>query len=138
MTDYVPTARIVGKLLNQKREAYGGRHTDTGRIMEALFPDGVPKETVHLVPVVSRILDKLMRLCKGNEELFKESPWLDIAGYAILMLAEEYVDAVHGPYPNGPADFEDETLVLGRTFHSTSQEVDESYRQTGTRTGETS
>lgn len=85
MLTYEAMGRKIGSIVDQKNKAYGNSFQNAGRIMEVLFPSGIPKEKLDLALVLVRVIDKLGRIA-NEQHAFNEDPWLDIAGYAILML----------------------------------------------------
>jgi len=78
----------IGELLEKKQAAYGNSFGKAGRVMELLYPEGIPLEHVDDALVVVRIIDKLFRIATDKDAL-GESPWRDIAGYAILALRRD-------------------------------------------------
>jgi len=88
MTDYLAVGAQLGDLLSRKQEAYGDSFSKSEDVLELLYPTGVhPNQYKDLLPMV-RIIDKLFRIAT-RKEAFGESPWQDIAGYALLALANE-------------------------------------------------
>lgn len=83
MTDYVKTASEIGKLVSQKQEAYGDSFNKCEQIIKILFPHGIKPESYKDLLTVTRIVDKLFRIAT-KKDAFGESPYRDIAGYALL------------------------------------------------------
>jgi hypothetical protein len=83
MSDYVATGTMIGKIVQEKNEAYGNSVAEADKILHILFPDGIPSDKYCDVALIVRILDKLMRIAT-QKEAFGESPYLDIAGYGLL------------------------------------------------------
>lgn len=81
----------IGNLLDEKNEAYGDSFAKAGSILHVLYPDGVRPEQYRDLLAITRILDKLFRIAT-NKDAFGESPWRDVAGYAILALANDKRD----------------------------------------------
>lgn len=73
----------IGRLVETKQAAYGDSFGRSGAVMRALYPDGVPLEKLDDALTVVRVLDKLFRIATDRDAL-GESPWRDIAGYALL------------------------------------------------------
>lgn len=73
----------IGRLVQQKQQAYGDSFGKSGQVMRVLYPDGIPPEKLEDALTVTRILDKLFRIATDRDAL-GESPWRDIAGYALL------------------------------------------------------
>ena len=88
MADYEKLGTDIGKLVQEKQQAYGDAISKTGAIMRILYPQGVPLEKLDDMLLVVRVLDKLCRLADGKKEAFRENPWRDIAGYGLLGAAQ--------------------------------------------------
>lgn len=73
----------IGKLLGEKNAAYGDSFNQTKQFAQLLYPEGVAPDQVADLLSIIRIFDKLKRIAT-NRDAFGESPWRDIAGYAIL------------------------------------------------------
>ena len=80
---FMKIAKNLAKVLEVKNEAYGNAFTKITEILKILYPDGIKPEQYQDLGLVIRILDKLSRIAKDNDPL-GESPFQDIAGYAIL------------------------------------------------------
>ena len=91
-------AKDVASLVSEKQKAYGNSVDKVERVIEILMEqydngDGtytIPKELIpHLLYQV-RILDKQNRVFTNPQgDLMDESPYKDILGYALLMLAKQ-------------------------------------------------
>ena len=91
-------AQDVASLVSEKQKAYGNSVDKVERVIEVLMEqydngDGtytIPKELIpHLLYQV-RILDKQNRVFTNPQgDLMDESPYKDILGYALLMLAKQ-------------------------------------------------
>ena len=90
----IETAREIGALLEEKNEAYGDAFSKSEKILQVLFPEGVPVEQYCDLLAVTRILDKLFRIAT-NKDAFGEDPWRDIAGYAILAVGTNKEENEH-------------------------------------------
>lgn len=80
-------AMTIASTLVGKNKAYGNAFEDSGKFLKLLYPDGIKPEQYTDVLLIARIFDKLKRVANrtpGNKDLFDESPYMDIAGYAIL------------------------------------------------------
>lgn len=73
----------VGSLVDLKQEAYGDSFNKCGKIMEILYPNGIPVSGLVDALGVARTVDKLFRIAT-RKDAFGESPWKDIAGYGLL------------------------------------------------------
>ena len=88
MRQYEEAGMKIGKLVDEKNIAYGDSFNQSGKILEVLYPEGVmPNQYRDLLAVV-RVIDKLFRIA-NKKDAFGESPWRDIAGYALLGQKEE-------------------------------------------------
>jgi hypothetical protein len=76
----------LGDLLADKQAQYGDSVGATSEILRQLYPDGITPENYDGLQLVVRILDKLKRVAThglGND-LGRENPMLDVAGYGLL------------------------------------------------------
>lgn len=78
----------IGKLVEEKNQAYGSAFEKAGKILQVLYPEGIKPEQYSDMLATVRILDKLFRIAT-NKKAFNEEPWKDIAGYGILGVAKE-------------------------------------------------
>ena len=78
----------IGKLVQEKNAAYGNSFGQSEEILEILYPNGVKPDQYGDLLAITRVLDKLFRIAT-NKDALGESPWRDIAGYAILSLASD-------------------------------------------------
>lgn len=79
----------VGRLVAEKQEQYGDSVGKTRDVLRSLWPQGVPTYAYGDLLLVVRVLDKLARLAAqgvDRQDQGGESPWRDIAGYALLAL----------------------------------------------------
>ena len=76
----------IGALVAEKQAAYGDSFTKSEAVLRVLYPDGVPPEKLGDALTVVRVIDKLFRIATDRDAL-GESPWRDIAGYALLSVA---------------------------------------------------
>lgn len=83
---YIKIGNELGRLLVAKNKAYGSSFSKTGSIMQLLYPGGIDSKQMEDALCVVRVLDKLFRIAT-NRDALGESPWRDIAGYAILAVA---------------------------------------------------
>lgn len=83
--DYHVIAEGLAQLICDKQQAYGDSFTKAEEIIKVLYPGGIPESKYKDALTVIRVLDKLFRIATANDT-FKEDPWLDIAGYALLSL----------------------------------------------------
>lgn len=80
---YEQVAEQIGSLVAQKNTAYGSSFAQAHRILQVLYPNGIAVEQYTDALAIIRVIDKLFRLANAKQA-FGESPWQDIAGYAIL------------------------------------------------------
>jgi hypothetical protein len=81
--DFVALAAEIGQLLVEKNQAYGSSFAKVGEFFKLLYPNGLRPEQYADALLMARIFDKMMRLAT-NAGAFGESPYRDLAGYAIL------------------------------------------------------
>lgn len=85
MRKYEDRAREVGALVDRKNAAYGSAFDKGGDFLRLLYPDGIKPEQYADMLALVRVFDKLMRIATDRDAL-GESPWQDVAGYALLSL----------------------------------------------------
>lgn len=85
---YADIGRDVGVTVQEKQAAYGDSFGKSGEVMRILYPDGIPPSKLDDALTVVRVLDKLFRIATDRDAL-GESPWRDIAGYALLSVARQ-------------------------------------------------
>jgi hypothetical protein len=83
---FMQLATDLGKLLAEKNLAYGDAFSKTTQILTLLYPNGIKVEQYKDVHVLVRMLDKMSRIAQDNDPM-GESPYKDLAGYAILAQA---------------------------------------------------
>lgn len=88
MKNYIQIATELGTLVSEKQEAYGDSFSKSEEIIKILFPQGVKPENYRDLLTITRIIDKLFRIAT-RKNAFGESPYRDIAGYALLGLASD-------------------------------------------------
>ncbi len=84
--DYKSLGADIGKLVAQKQVAYGDSFGRSGAVLRALYSNGISAAQLDDALTVVRVLDKLFRVATDRDAL-GESPWRDIAGYALLSVA---------------------------------------------------
>lgn len=85
---YEEQAEAIGKLVAEKNAAYGSAFAEAHHILKVLYPNGISPEQYTDALAVIRVIDKLFRIA-NKKDAFGESPWRDIAGYAILGVADD-------------------------------------------------
>jgi len=88
MNKYQEIGRKIGELVESKNRCYGDNFDAVPAMLQILYPDGVNIAQYGTLLAITRICDKLMRIATNNDPN-GESPWQDIAGYAILMVVQE-------------------------------------------------
>ena len=81
----------LAELLSKKNKAYGNAFEQAKEFLKLLYPDGIRPDQYEDMLFIVRIFDKLKRIAT-SKNAFNESPYQDIAGYAILALAAENKD----------------------------------------------
>lgn len=72
----------VAGMVKQKNLAYGNSFGTAKEALKILYPGGIRPEQYGTSLLLARIWDKLKRLSTDNDP-YGESPFIDIAGYAI-------------------------------------------------------
>ena len=83
LNPYFATAMDIAELVKDKQLAYGDAFGQSGKVMEILFPNGIPVAQLDDALTIVRVVDKLFRIA-NQKEAFGESPYKDIAGYGLL------------------------------------------------------
>ena len=81
---YETIAEDVAKLVESKQQQYGDSFSNSHKILEVLYPDGIQIEDYQDLLTIIRVIDKLFRITKGDQG--DESAWKDINGYSLLSL----------------------------------------------------
>lgn len=81
-TSYAAVASEIARMVSEKQAAYGDSFGRAHEVMRILYPAGIPADCRDALTVV-RVVDKLFRIAT-DRDAFGESPWRDIAGYALL------------------------------------------------------
>jgi hypothetical protein len=83
---FVRLGMDIGELLVKKNEKYGNSFAVIDKFFELLYPNGIVPAQYQDALLLARIFDKMMRIAT-DARAFGESPYRDIAGYAILGLS---------------------------------------------------
>ena len=83
MKDFEKIGDKVGKLVQEKQEAYGDSFGRSGECLRQMFPYGINVDQYDDVLTIVRILDKRFRIA-NNPNAFDENPYQDIVGYGML------------------------------------------------------
>jgi hypothetical protein len=75
--------QAIGRLVENKNQAYGDSFSKSVGVMQILYPCGILPEQYHDALAMIRVIDKQFRIAT-RKHAFGENPWQDIAGYAIL------------------------------------------------------
>lgn len=84
---YRDVGEEIGALVDVKNKAYGDSFHKAGEILAILYPQGAKPEQFKDLLTITRVVDKLFRIATDKDAL-GESPWRDIAGYAILSVGK--------------------------------------------------
>ena len=87
-TSFEQIGTEIGKLVQEKNAAYGSSFAESYKILSVLYPNGIKPEQYTDALAIIRVIDKLFRIA-NKKDAFGESPWNDIAGYAILGVAND-------------------------------------------------
>lgn len=88
---YATIAAEIAATVTRKNKAYGDSFAKVTRVLELMFPNGVPVEAYADLGGIVRTLDKLFRVATDRDAL-EENPWGDIAGYALLAIRRVEAD----------------------------------------------
>ena len=83
MNKYEKIGKELGALCDKKQESYGNSFGVSEEFLKLLYPDGMQPSQYQDVLTLARIFDKCMRIA-NRKDAFGESPYKDIAGYAML------------------------------------------------------
>jgi hypothetical protein len=83
MDTYKKIGNQIGSLVDEKNAAYGSSFSECHKILSVLYPNGIKPEQFTDALAIIRVIDKLFRIA-NKKDAFGESPWKDIAGYALL------------------------------------------------------
>lgn len=86
--DYVKLAQDIGQLVTDKQAAYGDSFNKSQQIIKILYPNGIKPENYGDLLTIIRMIDKLFRIAT-SKNAYGESPYRDIAGYALLGLSND-------------------------------------------------
>lgn len=78
----------LSSLLAEKQKAYGDSVGISEDLMRIFYPNGITLAQYRDSIFVIRILDKLSRITRGDDTKFDEDARRDIAGYAVLWIAQ--------------------------------------------------
>lgn len=78
----------LGKLCQQKNDAYGAAAITSGAMLRLLFPNGVHPSRFDDMMLIARMWDKISRIAT-RKDAFGESPYKDLAGYCIIGAAKD-------------------------------------------------
>jgi len=85
---YKQIGEEIGNLVDEKNAVYGSSFAECHKILSVLYPNGIQPEQYTDALAIIRVIDKLFRIA-NKKDAFGESPWKDIAGYAILGIAND-------------------------------------------------
>jgi hypothetical protein len=84
---YKRIAMAVANLVAEKQEAYGDSFGRSKHLISVLYPDGIRSDQYDDALAIIRVIDKLFRIA-NKKDAFREDPWKDIMGYAMLGVAK--------------------------------------------------
>jgi hypothetical protein len=94
MSVFAEIAGEIAELVAQKKLAYGDSVEKSGEFLKLLYPEGMRPEQYGDALLLVRIFDKQMRVAT-DKDAFGESPYRDIAGYAIRGAARDEARGKH-------------------------------------------
>ena len=80
---FIDIGKKIGEIVTSKNAAYGDSFSQSNKVIEVLYPNGISKEQYKDFLTVIRVIDKLFRIA-NDKGYGGESPWNDICGYSIL------------------------------------------------------
>jgi hypothetical protein len=108
MKSYSHLGTTIGRLVEEKDQAYGSSFQRSQEILKILYPEGVqPDQYCDMLGMI-RVIDKLFRIA-NRKEAFGENPWRDIAGYGLLGVANEVDKEKEAPGEAIPLQLNQET-----------------------------
>ena len=108
MKSYSHLGTTIGRLVEEKDQAYGSSFQRSQEILKILYPEGVqPDQYCDMLGMI-RVIDKLFRIA-NRKEAFGENPWRDIAGYGLLGVANEVDKEEEAPGEAIPLQLNQET-----------------------------
>jgi len=78
----------IAELVKDKQAAYGDAFGRSGKVLEILYPNGIPASQLEDALTIVRVIDKLFRIA-NQKDAFGENPWKDVMGYALLSVVRE-------------------------------------------------
>lgn len=87
MSYYKKIGTEIGALVDRKQKAYGNSFGSSENFLKILYPDGIAPSDYPNLLLIIRMFDKLKRLATNNDP-YGESPYRDLAGYALLGVAQ--------------------------------------------------
>lgn len=92
---YAALGAEIGRLVETKQAAYGDSFGKAGDVLRIFYPTGVPPEKFDDMLALVRLIDKQFRIAT-KRDAFGESPWRDIAGYALLAVKQAEGEGENG------------------------------------------
>lgn len=96
MTNYKKLGMNIGDTVDEKQRAYGDSSGSTAKLLELLYPSGIPPRAYKDVHLMVRIFDKMKRIAT-DPGAYGEDPYMDIAGYGLLGFAQAGKSTMDGP-----------------------------------------
>lgn len=97
---YEKIGQGVGALVDEKNQAYGDSFAKCGEFLKLLYPNGMRPHQYTDALCQVRIFDKQMRIAT-RPDAFGESPYRDIAGYALLGVGKDVMQNERGTADQG-------------------------------------
>ena len=88
---YSNLGTAIGRLVEEKDQAYGSSFQRSQEILKILYPEGIQPDQYCDMLGMTRVIDKLFRIA-NRKGAFGENPWQDIAGYGLLGVANEVAE----------------------------------------------
>lgn len=87
-SEYEELGLRIGGVLAVKNAAYGNSFGVSSQFLELLYPNGVQVKDFPNMLTLVRMWDKMKRIAT-DKDAFGESPYSDLAGYAMLALVQQ-------------------------------------------------
>lgn len=96
--EWAKLGESIGAMVGAKNEAYGDAIVNgTVKILEVLFPNGISPEQYSDLPLMVVMINKMLRISRGDKNAFEESPYKDLAGYSLIGYEKESQKVVKNP-----------------------------------------
>jgi len=88
MGKFKDVGTTIGTVVDEKNKVYGNSFAESEQYLKLLYPNGIKPEQYKDLITLLRVWDKIKRVATKKDAL-GENPFADIAGYAILAIADD-------------------------------------------------